>query len=62
MECFHSVPWDSNDKGNGGHVGIPNEKLIKIILYVDTNMAAMTSSANIPFTAKKKEKKNGSEM
>ena len=26
MECFHSVLWDSNDKGHGGHVGVPNKR------------------------------------
>ena len=26
IECFHSVPWDSNDKGQGSHVGVPNKR------------------------------------
>lgn len=24
--AFHSVLWDSNDKGHGSHVGVPKKK------------------------------------
>ena len=49
IERFHSVLWELNDKGRGSHVGVPKKKLIKIILYGDTNMAAMTSCENTLF-------------
>ena len=26
MEFFHPAPWDSNDKGHGGHVGVSNKR------------------------------------
>ena len=32
IECFHSVPWNSDAKGHGGRVCVPH----KIVLYGDT--------------------------
>jgi hypothetical protein len=42
---MHSFPRDQLNKSHGGHVGVP-ERLIKIILNWNTNMAAVTSFAN----------------
>ena len=29
VECFHSEPWDSNDKSHGSHVGVPDKRSLK---------------------------------
>jgi hypothetical protein len=48
IKRFHSFPRDQLDKSHGGHVGVPDKSLIKIILNWNTNMAAVTSCANAP--------------
>jgi hypothetical protein len=49
IERLHSFPSDQLNKNHGGHVGVPDKSLIKIILNWNTNMAAVTSCANALF-------------
>jgi hypothetical protein len=49
LHSFESFPRDQLNKNHGGHVGVPDKSLIKIILNWNTNMAAVTSCANALF-------------
>ena len=40
---FHPLPRDTKDKRRRGHVGALNKEIIKLLLFEDTNMAAMIS-------------------
>ena len=47
IERFHSIPRETTNKEQGGHVGVPNNRSDYILLLRVHNTAAVTSRENV---------------